>query len=242
MYVGEPFEHLRAIGSVPQTDRLVLAVAADTGLTSYEDIKDQQYPLRISSEIDDGINGVGWGVARVFEAYGFSVDDLRTWGEGIVDAGGSPRNAIQAGIDGSADAVLHEAIMAPPWLTLTDTRAMRFLPIRADILDQLTGDFFFESAVIPRGKFRGVFEDTPTLDWADFDILVGAEMDESLAYTLAELLVETWDVLEASYRHLAPERSPVSYPLNPYTTWKGVQVPLHSGAERYYRQRGYMTD
>ena len=130
--------------------------------------------------------------------------------------------------------------MAPPWITLTDTRTMRFLPIRGDILEHLASDYFFESAVIPRGKFRGVFEDVPTLDWADFVILVSAEMEEGLASTLAEVFVETWDVLEASYRHLAPERSPVSYPLNPYTTWRGVQVPLHPGAEGYYRRRGYM--
>ncbi len=240
MYEDGAFENLRAIGLVPQTDRLVLAVDANTGLTSFEDIRERQYPLRVSTDIDDGINGVGWGVARVFEAYGFSADDLRSWGGGIVPAGGGPRRALQQGIDGQADAVLHEAIMTQWWVTLTETRTMRFLPIRQDILEDFQQRYFFESAVIPRGKFRGVFEDVPTLDWADFVILVNADMDDELAHTLAQLLVETWDVLEAGYRHIPPERSPVSYPLNPYTTWKGVQVPLHPGAQSYYQDHGYM--
>lgn len=240
MYQGEAFPDLRAIGTVPQTDRLVLAVAADTGLTSFEDIRRREYPLRISTEIDDGINGVGWGVARVFEAHGFSVDDLRRWGGAIVDAGGSPRTALDRAIDGTADAIFHEAIMSPLWVTLTETRTMRFLPMRPDVLDTLAQDYFFESAVIPQGKFRGVTADVPTLDWADFVILVRAEMPDALARALAELLVETWDTLEATYRHIPPERSPVSYPLNPYTTWRGVQVPLHPGAEQYFAERGFM--
>ena len=70
--------------------------------------------------------------------------------------------------------------------------------------------------------------------------MVSAEMDDELARTLAELLVETWDVLERGYRHIPPERSSVSYPLNPYTTWRDLKVPLHPGAQRYYQERGYM--
>jgi TRAP-type uncharacterized transport system substrate-binding protein len=239
LFAGEAFEQIRAVGSVPQTDRLVLAVAADTGLTSFEDITARQYPLRVSTNVNDGINGVGWGVEQVFNAYGFSGEDLRRWGGGIV-AGQGPGDVLERTITGMADAVFHEAIMTQGWVTLTETRTMRFLPIRPDILADLQQRYGLGTAVIPRGKFRGVYDDVATLDWSNFVVLVGAEMEEELAHTLAELLVETWDVLERQYRHLPPERSPVSYPLNPYTTWRDLKVPLHPGAQRYYQDRGYM--
>lgn len=239
LFAGEAFEHLRAIGSVPQNDRLVLAVAAETGLTSYEDIKARRYPLKVSTNVNDGINGVGWGVELVFNAYGFSAADLRQWGGGIVPGQG-PGDVLERAINGQADAVFHEAIMSPAWVTLTERRAMRFLPIRSDILADFHQRYGLDTAVIARGAFRGVEEDVPTLDWSNFVILVSKEMDDELAHTLAELLVETWDVLERQYRHIPPERSPVSYPLNPRTTWANLKVPLHPGAQRYYEDKGYM--
>jgi hypothetical protein len=36
------------------------------------------------------------------------------------------------------------------------------------------------------------------------------------------------------------ERSPMTYPIDPYTMWQGIGVDLHPGAERYYREHGYM--
>jgi TRAP transporter TAXI family solute receptor len=239
LFTGEAFEHIRTIGCVPQIDRLVLALAADTGLTSFEDIKERQYPLRLSTNPHDGINGVGWGVELVFNAYGFSGEDLQRWGGGIVAAQG-PGDALAHCISGMADAVFHEAIMSQGWVTLTETRTMRFLPVRPDILDHLHQQYGLDSAVIPRGKFRGVFDDVPTLDWSNFVIIVSSAMADELAYTLAQLLVETWDVLERQYRHISPERSPVSYPLNPYTAWRNLKAPLHPGSQRYYQERGYM--
>jgi TRAP-type uncharacterized transport system substrate-binding protein len=32
----------------------------------------------------------------------------------------------------------------------------------------------------------------------------------------------------------------MTYPVDPYAMWKGLGAPLHPGAERYYREHGYM--
>src|SRR5262245_24568883 len=54
-YRGEAFPHLRALGSVPQLDRLVLAVSAEVGVRSFADIRERRIPLRIATSPDDGV-------------------------------------------------------------------------------------------------------------------------------------------------------------------------------------------
>jgi hypothetical protein len=51
--------------------------------------------------------------------------------------------------------------------------------------------------------------------------------------------VETRDLIEVQYRHLAPERSPITYPLEPKKMAQ-TPFPLHPGAERYYREAGLL--
>lgn len=100
-YKGEAFPELRALGTVPQTDRLVLAVRADAGVRSFEDLRQRRPPLRIATSPDDGINQIGFAVHRIMELAGVS---LETWGGRYVEHE-RPFPCIQAVADGNADAV-----------------------------------------------------------------------------------------------------------------------------------------
>jgi hypothetical protein len=46
------------------------------------------------------------------------------------------------------------------------------------------------------------------------------------------------NTLEEHYRHIPPERSPVSYPLNPRAV---CPTPIHSGAECYFTDAKYLS-
>ena len=62
-------------------------------------------------------------------------------------------------------------------------------------------------------------------------------MPEDVAYLLTWCLVETRAAIERQYRHLAPARSPLSYPLVP-ERMAACSVPLHPAARRYYADAG----
>jgi uncharacterized protein len=47
------------------------------------------------------------------------------------------------------------------------------------------------------------------------------------------VLGETRHLIESQYWHLPPERSPITYPLDP-TAMGRSPIPLHPGAARYY--------
>ncbi|WP_321794907.1 hypothetical protein [Caballeronia sp. J97] len=46
--------------------------------------------------------------------------------------------------------------------------------------------------------------------------------------------------LDGRYRHMLSEIAAMTYPIDAYSMWKGVEAPLHPGAERYYRQHEYL--
>lgn len=48
---------------------------------------------------------------------------------------------------------------------------------------------------------------------------------------LQSIMVEQRAELEERYNHLPAEIAPMTYPIDPYTTWKGVGAPLHPGAK-----------
>ncbi|GHG03334.1 MULTISPECIES: hypothetical protein [Amycolatopsis] len=58
-------------------------------------------------------------------------------------------------------------------------------------------------------------------------------MSSAVAHALAWILGETREMLEQHYRHLLPERSPVTYPLDPRTMGR-APIPLHPGAAACY--------
>lgn len=231
-YAGESHPELRALGTVPQKDRLVLAIGAEHGIRSFDDLRQKRPPLRIATSPDDGVNHVGLAAQAVMAAHGVPRTRFESWGgRYLEDERPFPCQAWL--LDGSADAILHEAIMTPGWRKAAEARPLTFVPMEDDALASLEEEFGWPRAILGAGYLRGVDRDLPTLDFSDFVLLVREEMDEELAYLLAWCMGETRDALEVQYRHLPPERSPVTYPLDPKTMGR-TPVALHPGAARYY--------
>lgn len=237
-YVDEALPHLRALGSVPQTDRLVLAVDAKRGIHSFTELRERRTPLRIATSPDDGIGHIGLAVQRIMTLEGVPRAALASWGGGYLEAE-HPLPCITRAREGQADAVFHEAIMTPWWQELANSRDLTFIPIDAPVLDQLEREYSWPRAVLPAGYFRGLDTALETLDFSDFLVMVRADMPEDVAYLLTWCLSETRAALEAQYRHIPPERSPVTYPLDPAKMAR-TPIPLHPGAVRYYSEHGYL--
>ena len=77
----------------------------------------------------------------------------------------------------------------------------------------------------------------PALDFADFVIVVRDDMPDDVAHLLTWCLIETREAIERQFRHIPPERSPLSYPLDPARMAR-PSLPLHPGARRFYAEAG----
>ncbi len=237
-YTGEAFAHLRALGSVPQTDRLVLAVTTGMGLHSFADLRERRVPLRIATSPDDGVNHIGLAVQRIMALEGISRATFESWGGSYLEAE-RPLSCISQVREGRANAVFHEAIMTSWWQELANSRELTFIPIEATVLGQLEREYYWPRAALPAGYFRGLDRPLETLDFSDFLVMVRADMPEDVAYLITWCMSETRAALEVQYQHIPPERSPVSYPLDPATMAR-TPIPLHPGAERYYSEYGHL--
>ncbi len=234
-YKEDPFTFLRALGTVPQWDRLVLAIDAAERIHSFDDLRRRCAALRIATSPDDGVNHVGLAAHKILELAGIAVE---RWGGRFLEAE-RPNTCIELIMRGEANAVFHEAIMAPWWRELVETRDIIFVPIESAILDKVERELGWPRATLPPGYFRNLTQPLETLDFSDFLLVVRADMPDDVAELLAFCIAETSKALESQYRHIPPERSPVTYPLTPAGMAK-TAIPLHRAAARYYVSKGYI--
>ncbi|MQY06607.1 TAXI family TRAP transporter solute-binding subunit [Actinomadura macrotermitis] len=223
---GEAFPELRALGVVPQRDRLVVGVRRALGITSFAELRAAKPALTVATSVNDGVNHVGLAAHELLERSGV---DVRGWGGTFLEDE-RPFESFDHVLAGRADTVVHEAVMLPHWQEFGGD--MHFLEVEQDVLDGLRADHAWPSAVIEEGYFPGCprFQ---TLDFSDFLVLTRSDLPEDVAYAIAWVLGETRDLLERQYRHIPPERSPVTYPLDPVAMGR-APIPLHPGAARYY--------
>ncbi|WP_194924341.1 hypothetical protein [Catenulispora pinisilvae] len=226
VYAGQEFPHLRALGVVPQRDRLVLAVHRDLNVTTIAELRQRTPELRLATSVRDGVNHVGIGAHALLERSGI---DVTGWGGRFLEDE-RPFESLGHVLAGRANAIIHEAVMLPEWQRFAPD--YRFLSVEQDVLAGLEADYSWPSATVEDGFFAGA-GGFRTLDFSDFVMLTTTELDEDIAYAVAWVLGETREVIEKQYRHLPAARSPITYPLDPVTMGK-TPVPLHPGAARYY--------
>ena len=238
LWANEPFPHLRALGYVPQDDRLVFAVKRELGIRSFDDLRNKKPKLRIAAGVDDGVGFMGYAAQNMMRASGIPREEFERWGGSYIEDE-EPRECIRQMMIGNADAIIQEAVMTHWWVEMTEKLDLVFHPVERQARERLKQELGWASDTLPKNYLRGIDEPLDCMDFSHFLMLTTTDMPDDIAYALAWALVETWDVLEVQYRHIPPERSPVTYPLKPKEVWQ-TAVPLHPGAERYYRDAGHM--
>ncbi len=235
-----PFEEplpLRMLATFPHDDRMAFAVRRETGIESFHDIRERRYPLRLSIISRNTWHPALWGAESVLAEYGITLDDIVSWGGELLSDRPRFINAPDQKLANERfEAVFDEALSTRRWKMLTDTYDMRFLPVDRDVLDRLAARGW-RAGVIRAGQFRGVEEDVPTPDFSGWALVCRADMEEDLAYLTIAAIDEQKHEIEALFpQPFSPLTGPVDLTASAQTT----PVPLHPGAERYYREHGYL--
>ena len=231
--------HLRALGVLPQNDRMVFAIDPKFGVRTFGDLHQKKPALRIATSTNDGTNFIGYVAAAYMEAHGIGEDVLKSWGGSYVTSHRPDQTLLPALEGNGIDAVLQEAIMTPWWSNLIEKRGLVPLPAEPDALEVLQKKLGLTTNPLPRGFWKGLDAELLALDFSDFVVLVRDDLPEDVAHLLTWCLVETREAIERQYRHLPSERSPLTYPLVPEKMAK-TPFPLHPGAKRYYEGAGYL--
>lgn len=229
---------LRALGTLPQDDRLVLAIDAGLGIETFAQLRDKKPKLRLATAVDDGVNMVGFAAHRLLEAAGVGRAVIESWGGTFLEGEG-PWDTIPRVTQGEANAVLFEAVMTKHWKDMIAKRPVNFLPFEEGVLKTLEDRYGWPRGIVPADRFPGLKQGFAALDFSDFLLVCRDDLPDDIAQVIAAVMCETPEVLEAQYRHLAAKDSPVTYPLEPKKIAR-TSIPLHAGAERYYRGAGHL--
>jgi len=239
-YFEKPYSDLRAIAVFPQNDWVMCVADKSLGISSYEDIRENKLPVRIATNRIGKANGVSFLVEQMFRAHGITPDDIVSWGGSFVEINGAP-GAAQRVLDGEADIGCHEYWKA--FYRLTDKKPAAFLPVTEDAMNLLSARFSYQRNIIPKDVYGPGLppEDVLAVDYSDWLVLTNANVPEEIAYTAAKVAVEDKERgYERLYAGQAERQRSADIPVDPKLMWKNVGVPLHPGAERYYREAGLM--
>jgi TRAP transporter TAXI family solute receptor len=222
-----PYDNLRLIARIEDPYYLLVAVKADSGINDLGDIAEQELPARI----------LGGGASdRVLEHYGLTQEAIASWG-------GSVGNAMVVGMLEGANAEFDVIIseLATPannpesayWAMYSQLHDLRFLDLPGELLDELVAEEPGMERVTARwGLLRGVDRAIDTVGRSGEAVFARDDTPEQAAYDVARAIDEHRGALKWFIR-------PYSY--DSRTVWQNLDVPLHPGAERYYREQGYMA-
>jgi uncharacterized protein len=238
-YLGRGFYKkkipLRAIGVFPTWDRLIFAVRNDSGIESLEDVKHRKYPLRVSTRRRDKLQTTVYAIEEVLKAYDMSFRDIEKWGGRVMEApnpsGRDRRDHIESG---KADAVFDEGVKS--WGPTALGAGMRFLPIN-DAAARHMEKIGFPSAMLTRQHYANLEHDIKTVDFSGWTFFCHADLPSAVAYNMAKAV------------DLCHEQIPVDHfdkrPMTMGEFCRGgeagqLNIPLHPGAKRYFREKGYL--
>jgi TRAP-type uncharacterized transport system substrate-binding protein len=226
---------LRAIGVFPTWDRLIFAVHQDIGINSIEDIRKQKYPLRISTRRKGKLQTTLYVIEEVLKAYDMSFAEIVRWGGKIMEAASpSSPDRMDSIRSGSVDAVFDEGVKS--WGPLALKSKMRLLPIAAQVLRKME-KLGFPSAVLTREHYPALEEEIETVDFSGWTYFCHADLASEIAYNMAK-------AVDLCYKQI-----PVDHfdkrPMTMAEFCRGgeagqLNIPLHPGAKRYFRERGYL--
>lgn len=225
---------LRSLMVIPQLDQLGFAVTPQTGLKTLGDLKRLRYPLRVSlrGQPDHSVHLI---CNHVLSAFGMTLDDIVSWGGNVVYNEGMPNGPERLGAveRGELDAVWDEAL--PRFAAKAIKMGMKFLPVNEPQLQALEADGLKRAAITDK-EYPGLGPDVWSIDFSGWPVFCLDTAPEDMIYKFCA-------GLDARADRIPWENGDGPLPLS--RLCKGgpdgeLYLPLHPGAERYWRERGYL--
>jgi len=237
-YEGKaPFDKklpIRALAVFQHDDRLVFAVRKETGIKSIADIAARKYPLKFSTPAPEMRHPAGIVAEMICKEYGFSFADIEKWGGKLLrDRPRNQNHPDSVPVNPEFDAVFDEAIMTRRWPKLTEKYDLEFLPVDKKVVDKMVG-LGMQAGVLAKGRLKGVEQDVPTIDFSGWLLFCHADIPDDLAYFTMQAIEAQKAEIEARFpRPFSGMTGEVDF-----KKLADAPLPLHPGAERFYRERG----
>jgi len=213
-----PLKKLRGIAGV-YPNYVQIVASADSGIRTIADLKGKRVSVGAPR------SGTELNARAIFKAAGMSYKDFAKveylpFGE-----------SVELIKNRQLDATLQSAGLGVASIRdLATSVKIVVVPVPADVVAKV-GDDAYQPAVIPAGTYDGQTADVPTAAINNF--LVSHEgVSDDIAYKMTKGLFENLDRMVSA--HSAAKGISLENAV------KGMPLPLHPGAEKYYREKGVL--
>ncbi|MCL1834384.1 MAG: TAXI family TRAP transporter solute-binding subunit [Leptospirales bacterium] len=197
-----------------------IVVSPESGINSIKDMKGK----RIS--VGDAGSGVEANAAQILATEKLTFKDLNTSNLSFKDSG-------TAFLDGKIDGFfVTSGIPNIAIEEILETKSLKILPINLQEMSHLLTDYsFYIPYAIKKDAYKGITTADIGTIAVKATLIVREDLDEKLVYNLTKTMFENRDKIAKSIEK--------GNELDIHEAVKGISsVPLHSGARKYYHEKG----
>jgi len=213
---AKPLANLRVIANIyPNTIQIV--ARKESGVRTLADLK--------GKKVSVGAPGSGTEInaRQIFAAAGMTYKDF-----GRTDYLSFSESADQMKNRAIDVTLISSGMPNPGIMDIATSQEVVIVPIPPDVVERLSKEHpFFVATTVPKGMYKGQDEAVRTVGVPNF-LIANAKMDEKTAYDITKAMFENLPRLVQAHAAAKGIR------LDQAT--KGLPVPLHPGAEKYYRE------
>ncbi len=212
-----PLDKLRGIAGI-YPNYIQIVASKESGITDLAGLKGKALSVGAAK------SGTELNARAIFAAAGMSYDDLGKT-EYLPFA-----ESVELIKNRQLDATLQSAGLGVASIKdLATSLEVTMVAVPADVIEKLGAPYI--AATIPANTYTGQANDVPTAAVVNF-LVTHADVSDDVAYEMTKQLFENLDTMVAA--HAAAKRIKLESALD------GMPVPLHPGAERYYKEKGLM--
>jgi len=198
----------------------------ELGVTSLKDFLDRKVPLKLSIGLAGGNSQFVF--QQMLAYYGLTLKDLEEWGCKFYNK--AFKDTEQMFADGAIDGFwLMAGAPTNIIVQMGINSELMLVPFEQDLLDSMVNDYGFAYSVIKKGTYA--FEDNDINSFAASSMLIASkETSEDTVYKVTKAVCENIEYMSSVHavvRNFSVE-----------TILDGMIIPLHPGAEKYYREIG----
>lgn len=226
----EPYKQkhdaLRSLFRIGDETRLHFIARDSAPFATLDEIREKQIPISLAMSPKGSTNELygRW----VLNAYGITYDDIKKWG-GKVNFSAYD-NVVNSMKDNQIDMLVWVGAGEPVFMQeVALGQKLRWLPVKEEVME-LVRQKGLKPTVIRGAEFNGmVGQDTPCLTDTN-EIFCREDVPEETIYEITK----TW----MEHAPEIVEVNPGWRTLDPQTAGKETTLPMHPGAERYFREKG----
>jgi TRAP transporter TAXI family solute receptor len=220
-YKGQPYADLRSVYSVHPEPFTVVA-RKEANITKFEDFKGKRF------NVGNPGSGTRASMEQLLGALGWKLSDFSLASELKADEHGPA--LCDNKIDGFFYAVGHpSANIQDP----TTTCGAKLVSLTGAAIDKLVGQYpYYAKATIPGGMYAGNPQATETYGVLA-TLVTSTKVPDETVYQLVKATFDNFDEfkkLHPAFTNLEPTKM----------VKDGLTAPLHPGAEKYYKEKGWL--